>query len=151
MGTWNIKEFKKCCLNSGFDEVLLYTYSLVSRFNATVYHKKNILRKTKNIKDKRMELPPEKYGAYDYEYSFEIDALMLALNSMWDILGQLINECFIRPKIKVNKVYFPNICKNICDCSTKEAKSISPEIKLILNSIQENDYRFQRSLHESVI
>ena len=119
MGAWNLKEFEPLCLNSGFDKALFYTNSLAVKWNAAIYHKSNIQQK---INDINFNSFLEKAPAYDYEVAFELDALMLALNSMWDILGQLINECFMRPKIDVSKMYFADIFKCYWD-------SIPPEIQ----------------------
>jgi len=90
MGAWNLKEFKILCLNSGFDKALFYTNSLAAKWNAAIYHKGKIQQKINEINFTSFL---EKAPAYDYEIAFELDALMLTLNSMWDILRGLIDEC----------------------------------------------------------
>ncbi len=133
MGAWNLKEFKTLCLNSRLDEALFYTRSLVFKWKAAIYHKDNIQQKMTELKSF-----PGKALAYDYEIAFELDALMVTLNSMWDILGQLINECFIRPKIPVNGLYFENILKSKIDKYGQN--SIPPVIQQILKPIQEDEH-----------
>jgi len=128
MGAWNLKEFKTLCLNSGLDELWFYTSSLAFKYRATLYHKFNIQQKINEL----VPNPPlEKAAAYDLEIAFELDALMANLNSMWDVLGQLLNECFIRPKKDIGEMYF--------DCVFKfHWNSIPPEIQLILKPIRGN-------------
>ncbi|HUV46465.1 MAG TPA: hypothetical protein VMW45_05305 [Dehalococcoidia bacterium] len=130
MGAWNLKEFKILCLNSGFDKALFYTNSLAVKWNAAIYHKHNIQQKMVEL---NFNSVLAKGPAYDYEIAFELDALMLTLNSMWDILGQLINECFIRPKIPASDVYFDKILNRYLN-------SIPPEIQDILKPIQGNKH-----------
>ncbi len=129
MGDWNLKEFKTLCVNSRLDKAWFYTESLAFKWRAAVYHKGNIQQKVGELNFNSFL---EKAPAYDYEIAFELDALMATLNSMWDILGQLINECFIRPKIDASKMYFDNIF----NCHWN---SISPEIQPILKPIRGNE------------
>jgi hypothetical protein len=131
MGAWNLKEFKTLCLNSGFDKAWFYTESLAFKWNAAIYHKDNIQQKINEI---NFNTFLEKGAAYDYEIAFEINALMITLSSMWDILGQLINECFIRPKIPTSSLYFDNILNN--KISDIQQNSIPTEIKRFLKPIQ---------------
>ncbi len=135
MGAWNLKEFKTLCLNSGFDEALFYTNSLAIKWNAAIYHKHNIQQKMAEL-DSNSFLA--KAPAYDHEIAFELDALMVTLNSIWDILGQLINECFIRPKIPASKLYFDNILNN--KISDIRQNSIPPEIHQILKPIHGDEH-----------
>lgn len=135
MGAWNLKEFKTLCLNSGFDKAWFYTESLAFKWNAAIYHKDNIQKKINEINFNSFL---KKAPAYDYEIAFELDALMLTLNSMWDILGQLINECFIRSKIPASGLYFDNILNNKID--NIRQNSIPPEIQQILEPIRGNEH-----------
>ena len=128
MGAWNLKEFKALCLNSGFDKAWFYTESLAFKWNAAIYHKGKIQQKMDELSSKTFL---EKAPAYDYEIAFELNALILTLSSMWDILGQLVNECFIRPKIDASKVHFDDIFKCYWD-------SIPPEIQQTLKPIRGN-------------
>jgi len=135
MGAWNLKEFKTLCLSSGLDKAWFYTENLTLKWNAAIYHKDNIQKK---IAELNFNSFLEKAPAYDYEIAFELNALMTTLNSMWDILGQLINECFIRPKIRASSLYFDNILNNKID--NIRQNSIPPEIHQILKSIQGNKH-----------
>jgi hypothetical protein len=128
MGVWKVKEFNALCHDLGLDKACLYADSLSIRWSAARYHKQNIQQK---INELNIETFPEKVADYTSQFNFEFDALMLTLNSMWDILGQLINECFIRPKIDANKMYFDDIFKCYWD-------SIPSELKPILTSIKGN-------------
>ena len=128
MSAWNLKEFKALCLNSGFSRAWFYTESLAFKWNAAIYHKGKIQQKINEINFNSFL---EKAPAYDYEIAFELNALMVTLSSMWDILGQLINECFIRPKIDASKMYFDDTFKCHWD-------SIPPEIQQILKPIRGN-------------
>jgi len=130
MGAWNLKEFKTLCLNSGFDKALFYTNSLAVKWNAAIYHKDNIQKKMSEL---NFNSALAKGPAYDYEIAFELDSLMLTLNSMWDILGQLVNECFIRPKIPEGDVKFDRILDRYLD-------SVPTEIQQILKPIQGNKH-----------
>ncbi len=85
MGAWNLKAFKTLCLNSGFDKAWFYTESLAFKWNAAIYHKGKIQQKINEVNYNSFL---EKAPAYDYEIAFELDALMVTLNSIWDILGQ---------------------------------------------------------------
>ena len=126
MGDWNLTEFKTLCLNSGLDKLLFYTKSLALNWHAVIYHKNNIKRKIDEIGPQSFLA---KAPAYEIEIAFELQALMTTLNSMWDILGQLINECFIRPKKDARKMYFDDIFKCYWD-------SIPSEIQTILKRIR---------------
>ncbi len=128
MSAWNLKEFKTLCLNSGFDKALFHTESLAFKWNAAIYHKGKIQQKISEI---NVNSSLEKAPVYDYEIAFELDALMVTINSMWDILGQLINECFIHPKIDASKMYFDDIFK--CHWG-----SMPPEIQPLLKPIRGN-------------
>lgn len=128
MGAWNLKEFNTLCLDSGFDKALFYTSSLAFKWHASIYHKDKIQQKIDEISPKSFL---EKAPAYDLEIAFELDALMTTLNSMWDILGQLINECLIRPKRDTSEMYFDDVFKFCWD-------SIPSEIQPILKSIRGN-------------
>jgi len=61
----------------------------------------------------------------------ELNSLMLSLNSIFDILGQLINECFITPKTPIEEVKFDNIVT---------AKSIPNNLKGFLKSVKGNTH-----------
>ncbi len=130
MGAWNLKEFKALCLSSRFDKAWFFTESLAFKWNAAIYHKDNIQKKMAELNFNSFLV---KAPAYDYEIAFELNALMTTLNSMWDILGQLINECFIRPRIRASKMYFYDIFECYWD-------SIPPEIQQILKPIQGNEH-----------
>jgi len=124
MGAWNLKEFKTLCLNSGLDKACLYADSLSIRWGAARYHKRNIQQK---INELNIETFPKKVADYTSEFNFELDALMLTLNSIFDISGQLINECFINPKIPIRSVKFADVVNH---------SSIPSELKSILNDIK---------------
>ncbi len=129
MGAWNLKEFKTLCLNSGFDEALFYTNSLAVKWNAAIYHKGKIQQKIKEINSTSFL---EKAPAYDYEIAFELDALMLTLNSVWDILAQLLNERFVKTdssEVSFSKFSNPKECYY---------RLIPPEIQQILEPIRGN-------------
>ncbi len=134
MGAWNLKEFKTLCLNSGLDKAWFYAESLAFKWNAAVYHKSKIQQKIDEI-DLKSFL--EKALDYSVEIAFELDALMVTLNSMWDILGQLTNECFIRPKIPESGLYFDNILNN--KISIIQQNSIPSTIKSTLEDIKKNE------------
>ena len=127
MGVWNLREFKALCLNSGLDKQLFYTESLAFKWEAAKYHK-GIIQQKMNESPK---LSPNKLLAYDFEIAFELDALMSALNSIWDILAQLLNECFIRHKIDASSVSF-----NILSDTNKDYRKLIPtEVRHITNNI----------------
>ena len=128
MDVWKVKEFNALCHDLGLDKACLYADSLSTRWGAARYHKRNIQQKINELK---IETFLKKGADYTSEFNFELDALMLILNSMWDILGQVINECFIRPKIDASKMYFNDIFKCYWD-------SIPPEIQQILKPIKGN-------------
>jgi len=130
MGDWNLKEFKTLCLNSGLDKLWFYTRSLAFKYHAALYHKSNIQKKIDEISPKSFL---EKAPAYELEIAFELDSLMAALNSIWDVLGQLLNECFIRPKMNTGEMYFEHVFKSHWD-------SMPPEIQPILKYIRENTH-----------
>ncbi len=132
MGAWNLKEFKTLCHDLGLDKACLYAHSLSVRWSAARYHKRNIqqsINKLNKINETRIITFPNDVAEYTSEFNFELDALMLTLNSIFDILGQLINECFINPKIPIGKVKFDNVVNH---------SSIPSELKLILNPIRGN-------------
>jgi hypothetical protein len=106
MSEWKLKEFKKLCLDSGFEKIWSHTISLAFKYRAAVYHKIKIQQKIDEISSQTFL---EKAPNYDLEIAFELDALMNTLNSVWDFLGQLLNECFIHPKANSAKIYFNDI------------------------------------------
>jgi len=124
MDVWKVKEFNALCHDLGLDKACLYADSLSIRWSAARYHKRNIQQK---INELNIETFPKKVADYTSEFNFELDALMLTLNSIFDILGQLINEFFINPKIPIGSVKFDNVVNH---------SSIPSELKLILNPIK---------------
>jgi len=129
MGAWNLPEFKATCVNSGLDKLWFYTESLAFKYAAAKYHTKIIQQK---INEAVPVLSLDKLLASDFEIAFELDALMAALNSIWDILAQLLNECFI--KIHTSEISF----SEFSDPKKDFYKSIPPEIQSILDSIRGN-------------
>jgi len=124
LGNWNLKEFKQICLQKEFNELLHYTESLAFKWQAAIYHKDNIEEKINGL---QTDFSLEKAARYDYEIIFEADALLTVLNSMWDILAQIINECFIHKEIK--KVYFCTILVNNHNLIPAQVKSYLVEIE----------------------
>lgn len=124
MDAWKVKDFNVLCHDLGLDKACLYADSLSIRWVAARYHKRNIQQKINELK---IETFPEKVADYSSEFNFELDALMLTLNSIFDILGQLINECFINPKIPIGSVKFDDVVNH---------SSIPSELKSILNDIK---------------
>ncbi len=118
MGDWNLKEFKALCIKSGLYKLLSYSESLAFKYLAAKYHKGIIQQKLNEI---ALDVSLEKLLASDFEIAFELDSLMLTLNSMWDILGQLLNECFIHED--VGKVKFDTISKDCSNLLPIEIKS----------------------------
>jgi hypothetical protein len=101
MGTWNIKEFKDLCKQANRDGAK-FAESLAVRFMAARdYHQKNIFQKLEEAKSLR---DSNDLCRLDYEIAWELDAFMNALNSIFDFLAQLINECLRKPKLDVAKV-----------------------------------------------
>lgn len=101
MGTWNIKEFKDLCKQANRDGAK-FAESLAVRFLAARdYHQKNILQKLEEAKSLR---DPKDLLRLDHEIAWELDAFMNALNSNFDFLAQLTNECLRKPKLDVTKV-----------------------------------------------
>lgn len=127
MDVWKVKDFNALCSDLGLDKASLYANSLSIRWSAARYHKSNIQRKIDEIKDIQSFF--KKMPDSSFTFDCELNALMLSLNSIFDILGQLINECFIRPKIPIDCVTFDKVVNH---------SSIPRELKLILNSIKEN-------------
>ena len=126
MDVWKVKDFNALCHDLGLAKACLYADSLSIRWSAARYHKRNIQQK---INELNIETFPKKVADYTSEFNFELDALMLTLNSIFDILGQLINECFINPKIPIGSVKFDDVVNH---------SSIPSELKSILNDIKGN-------------
>ena len=127
MDVWKVEEFNALCHDLGLDKACLYAGSLSIRWSAIRYHKSNIQQNMDEMKDIKSFLKNMSY--YSFTVNFELDALMLTLNSIFDILGQLINECFINPKIPIGSVKFDDVVNH---------SSIPSELKSILNDIKGN-------------
>ncbi len=127
MGAWKLQEFKTFCEYQGLERPLFYTESLALKFAAAKYHRDRLEEKMGKIDPQRLSL--EMLVRYDFEIAFEIDALMMTLNSMWDILGQLINACFIHDD--PNEISFNKLAK----C---HPELIPAKVMPILRSIQEH-------------
>jgi hypothetical protein len=132
MFAWNPKEFNKLCKQAGLKGASVYIGSLVVKKWAAYYHKENFQKKLSELKKKGLGFAPLRTLQYEKEIAFEIDALMVTLNSIWDILAQLINECFA--KIDSNEVSFNKFAnpKEYCH------KLIPSEIQPLLISIRSN-------------
>ena len=129
MDVWKVKEFNALCHDLGLDKACLYADSLSIRWGAARYHKHNIQQKKNEL---NIETFPNKVADYTSEFNFELDALILTLNSIFDILAQLINECFV--KTDSSEVSFSKFC-NPKECCYR---LIPPEIQQILKSIRGN-------------
>ena len=139
MDAWKVKDFDALCHDLGLDKACLYADSLSIRWSAAIYHKGNIqqnINKLNKINETHIITLPNDVADYTSEFNFELDDLMLTLYSIFDILGQLINECFIRPKIPARGLYFDNILNN--KIGNISQNSIPPEIHQILGSIRGN-------------
>jgi len=132
MGDWNLSEFKTLCLNLGLDELLFYTRNLALKWKAAIYHRENIEKRLSELEKTRLKSPPTKVLQYEQEITFELDALMAALNSAWDILAQLLNECFV--KTDTSEVSFSKF-SNPKECCYR---LIPSEIQPILRRIRGN-------------
>jgi len=126
VGAWNLREFKALCLDLGLERLLFYTESLALKYNAAIYHKDVIQRR---ISELGLEFSLHKSLSADSEIAFELDALMAALNSMWDILGQLLNGCFIRPEMDTGKVTFNKVSRDYVEVMPSEIQSILSHIR----------------------
>jgi len=132
MGAWNPKEFKDVCLQSGLSRALVYVESLIVKKWAAIHHKENIEKRLNELKETGLRSSPEQMLQYEKEITFELDALMATLNSVWDILAQLINECFV--KTDSSEVSFSKF-SNPKECCYR---LIPSEIQPILKSIRGN-------------
>ena len=132
MGAWNPKEFKDVCLQSGLSRALVYAESLVVKNWAAIYHKENIGKRLNKLRATGLRSSPEQILQYEKEITFELDALMATLNSMWDILAQLLNEYFVQ--IDSSEVSFSKF-SNPKECCYR---LIPSEIQPILQSIRGN-------------
>ncbi len=103
---WNIREFRALCQQAN-NEGVRFAESLSLKFIAARdYHHKNILQKLKEAKEfKELKV----LTRLDFEIACEMDAFMNALNSMFDSLAQLVNECLRSSKSPVEKVVFHKI------------------------------------------
>lgn len=128
MGAWKLKDFITFCEDRGFEETLFYTKRLAFKFDAAKYHRDCLEEKMANIDPQRLSW--EMLGRYDSEIAYEIDALMLTLNSMWDVLGQLMNACFIRDD--PSKVSFDTLV----EC---HHELIPAKVTIMLGSIRGHD------------
>jgi len=119
MGKWNLVEFKKLCSATDKNQAYILARSLAFKYRAARdYHKYNILDRLAKIKNEGSAfLLTSEFFQCELEIGFEADALVSALNSMWDIIAQLLNECFGNPKLPVKSVCFDNIVKK-CSLST---------------------------------
>jgi hypothetical protein len=126
MGAWKVEEFNSLCHDLGLDKASIYSNSLSIRWSEARYHKQNIKQKINGLE---IETFPETVSDYTSQFNFELDALMLTLNSIFDIMGQLLNECFIRPKMSADDVKFDEVVNH---------SSIPSELKPILTSIKGN-------------
>jgi len=132
MGAWNPKEFKDVCLQSGLSRALVYVESLIVKKWAAIHHKENIEKRLNELKETGLRSSPEQMLQYEKEITFELDALMATLNSVWDILAQLLNECFVKTdsrEVSFSKFSNPKEC-----CY----RLIPSEIQPILKSIRGN-------------
>ena len=103
MKTWNIKEFRTLCEQAN-NEGVKFAESLSLKFLAARdYHQKNILQK---LEEAKVLKEPSDLVRLDFEIAWELDAFMNALNSMFDLLAQLINECLCLPRLPVEKGEF---------------------------------------------
>ena len=101
MGVWDIKEFRTLCKYAHTDG-LMFAESLAVKYRAARdYHQKNTSEK---LKEAEVSKALGDLARLDLEIAWELDAFMNALNSMFDILAQLINECLCSPKFPVEGV-----------------------------------------------
>jgi len=135
MDAWKVKDFDALCHDLGLDKACLYADSLSIRWSTARYHKHNIqqnINKLNKINETHIITFPNDVADYTSEFNFELDDLMLTLYSIFDILGQLINECFV--KTDSSEVSFSKF-SNPKECCYR---LIPPEIQQILKSIRGN-------------
>jgi hypothetical protein len=119
-------------LGIGLESAQKYASSLVLKKCDTLYHKKNVEKRLSEIQEKRLKLSTGKLIEYEFEITFELDALVSTLNTVWDVLAQLINECFIR--IDICNVSFTKFSNP----KHPYYKLVPPKIQRILTSIRGN-------------
>jgi len=105
---WNIREFRALCEQAN-NEGVRFAESLSLKFIAARdYHHKNILQKLKEAKEFK---DLKDLTRLDFEIACEMDAFMNALNSTFDLLAQLVNECLRSSKSPAAKIEFHKISK----------------------------------------
>jgi len=125
---WSISEFKVLCEQAN-NEGYRFAESLAIKFRAARdYHQKTILQKLEEAQGLR---EPNKLTRLDFEITCEIDAFMNALNSIFDLLAQLVNECLRSPKSPVAKV---NIHK------TSEWDDVSEDLRCKILKMVKNEW-----------
>ena len=108
METWNKREFRALCEQANNDGIRFAESLSLKYLAARDYHQKNILQKLEEAKAFK-ELSD--LTCLDFEIAWELDAFMNALNSVFDLLAQLINECLRLPRLPVEKVEFLEVSK----------------------------------------
>jgi len=101
MAKLDLHPLKDFCSVHNQQELWEFVSSYVFRDRAALYH-------LSNIRD-RLEIAGQpsnihKIAKVESEIRFEIDALMLTLNSMFAIAAQIVNEAVLRPKLSTAKV-----------------------------------------------
>lgn len=84
--------------------------SYILRDYAALYHISNIRDRLEVVKQPRQSYIQEVQRA-ELELQFEVDALILTLNSMFDLAAHIINEVVLKPKLH-DKVHLEEIRKS---------------------------------------
>lgn len=90
----DLRPLKEFCYAHEREELWAFVESYLFRDLAALYHISNIRDKLETVKQ-----PPDIQTVLkvEQELSFEVDALILTLNSMFDLMLQIINEAFLTP------------------------------------------------------
>jgi hypothetical protein len=134
MNKRDLRPFKKFCLKHGRQELWISVESYLFRDLAALYHISNIRDRLEKIKQpSNIQEAPK----IELELRFEVDALMLALNSMIAIVAQIINEAVLAQKLPAIEVNLETV---------KKGPNLPPAFKAHIDKICGN--AFYREIRE---
>jgi hypothetical protein len=150
MNTWNFNELKDLCRRKGISDDLIfriseYANSLNWRYHRAKFHAEKSRAILKRLFAKSFTFGDQRYKRAAFSYEAHVEACILSLHAMADILSQIINIVLLQNRFHEHTVYLKKIKSNM------EKNRITPEIVVKLKELVNcNEFRYIESFSNTI-
>jgi hypothetical protein len=150
METWNFDELRDLCRRKGFSDDLIsriseYANSLSWRYHRAKFHAENSHAILKKLFAKSLTLGNKRYNKAAFSYEAHVEACILSLQAMADILSQIINNVLFGKRYPDHSVSIKIIINNIE--KNKSSPDLVVKLKELVNS---NEFRYIEAFSNTI-